>query len=37
MQMAGVVPDLFAYTAHIRNCCRGRELERALNFLEEMR
>jgi pentatricopeptide repeat protein len=37
MRLAAVEPDLMAYTAMIRCCVRAREMERALNFVNEMR
>ena len=36
MRRVGVEPDLLAYTTMIRCCCRGREIERGLNLLDEM-
>jgi pentatricopeptide repeat protein len=35
--MSGVEPNLLTYTAMIKCCCRSREVERALNLLNEMR
>ena len=37
MRLASVEPDLMAYTAMIRCCVRAREIERGLNFVDEMR